>query len=130
MPIVRRPVSAPLAEQTLKPTKGILQRRSNGTVTPVPNKSLRKRSKSVTFECYSDEQQTSTSSTDDDGMEHGIDPARSPRINIGITLDSRLRKTPALDMLRSTTMISNQLEPKQLERASSFRQSVLPVARF
>ena len=124
----RRPLSAPLVDQTIKPTKGILQRRINGTMTPIPNKSLRKRSKSVTFECYSDDH--NTSSTDDDKFKNIIDHTPSPRINIGITLDSRLRKTPVLDMLRSTTMETDLFEPKQLNRTTSLRQPFLPMARF
>lgn len=129
LPSIRRPLSAPLVDLTSKPTKGILQRRSNGSITPVPNKSLRKRSKSVTFECHSDDE--STSSTDDEKSPSRIDPSRSPRINIGITLDSRLRKTPALEMLRSTTMQPDMLsEPKQINRTSSLRQSFIPIARF
>jgi hypothetical protein len=126
--IARRPLSAPLIDQTIKPTKGILQRRINGTVTPIPNKSSRKRSKSVTFECHSDE--NNTSSTDDDKIKNLIDHTPSPRINIGITLDSRLRKTPVLDMLRSTTMESDLIEPRQLNRTTSLRQPFLPMARF
>ena len=126
--ITRRPLSAPLVDQTIKPTKGILQRRINGTITPIPNKSPRKRSKSVTFECYSENH--NTSSTDEDKFQYQIDHTRSPRINIGITLDSRLRKTPVLDMLRSTTMESDVNEPKQLNRTTSLRQPFLPIARF
>jgi hypothetical protein len=128
LPINRRPLSAPLVDQTIKPTKGILQRRINGTITPIPNKSLRKRSKSVTFECHSDS--NNTSSTDDDKITNLIDHTRSPRINIGITLDSRLRKTPVLDMLRSTTMETDLFEPRQLNRTTSLRQPFLPIARF
>ncbi|UJR30543.1 hypothetical protein I4U23_018073 [Adineta vaga] len=124
----QRPVSVPLMEQTIKPTKGILQRRAHGTITPIPNKSLRKRSKSVTFECHADDNHTS--STDEDKSKHFINHLRTPRINIGITLDSRLRKTPVLDMLRSTTMESDFLEPKQLNRTTSLRQPFLPMARF
>ncbi len=127
--ITRRPLSAPLVDLTIKPTKGILQRRINSTITPVPNKSLRKRSKSVTFECHSDEN-NNTSSADDDQIQNLIDHTRSPRINIGITLDSRLRRTPVLDMLRSTTMESDLIEPRQLNRTTSLRQSFLPMARF
>ena len=129
LPSIRRPLSAPLVDQTSKPTKGILQRRSNGSITPVPNKSLRKRSKSVTFECYADDEPTS--STDEENMRYRMDHSRSPRINIGITLDSRLRKTPALEMLRSTTMQPDIFsEPKQINRTSSLRQSFIPIARF
>jgi hypothetical protein len=124
----RRPLSAPLVDQTIKPTKGILQRRINGTITPIPNKSSRKRSKSVTFECH--DVDNNTSSTDDDKNQNLIDYTRSPRINIGITLDSRLRKTPVLDMLRSTTMESDLIEPRQLNRTTSLRQPFLPMARF
>ena len=126
----RRPLSAPLVDQTIKPTKGILQRRSNGTLTPIPNKSPRKRSKSVTFECYHEENNNNISSTDEDQTQNLIDHSRSPRINIGITLDSRLRKTPVLDMLRSTTMESDLIEPRQLNRTTSLRQPFLPIARF
>ncbi|CAF1332170.1 unnamed protein product [Adineta steineri] len=129
MLIAQRPLSAPLVDhQTIKPTKGILQRRIHGTITPLPNKSLRKRSKSVTFECHRDDNHTS--STDDDKTKNLSDYSRSPRINIGITLDSRLRKTPVLDMLRSTTMESDFLNVKQLNRTTSLRQPLLPMARF
>jgi hypothetical protein len=126
----RRPLSAPLVDQTIKPTKGILQKRINDIITPIPNKSSRKRSKSVTFECHSEDNNNNTSSTDDDKIQNSIDPIRSPRINIGITLDSRLRKTPVLDMLRSTTMESDLNEPIQLDRTTSLRQPFLPIARF
>jgi len=125
---IRRPLSAPLVDPTTKPTKGILHRRVNDTVTPIPNKSSRKRSKSVTFECNSDD--NNTSSTDEDKIKNSFDHTRSPRINIGITLDSRLRKTPVLDMLRSTTMKSDLIEPGQLNRTTSLRQQFLPMARF
>lgn len=125
----RRPLSAPLVDPTNKPTKGILHRRANGSMTPILNKPPRKRSKSVTFECHREEMNI-TSSTDEEKMNNLLDHPRSPRINIGITLDSRLRKTPVLDMLRSTTMESDLLELRQLNRTSSFRQTVLPIARF
>ena len=127
-PMTRRPLSAPLIDQKMKPTKGILQRRINGTVTPISDTSARKRSKSVTFDCHSDDH--NTSSTDDEKLKSLIDHRRSPRINVGITLDSRLRKTPALDMLRSTTMESNSMEPKQLNRTTWSRKTFLPIARF
>ncbi|CAF1017793.1 unnamed protein product [Adineta ricciae] len=55
---------------------------------------------------------------------------RNSRINIGITLDSRLRKTPVLDMLRSTTMQSDISESQQFHRTNSFKFSSTPVARF
>ncbi|CAF4143717.1 unnamed protein product, partial [Rotaria magnacalcarata] len=126
--ISRRPLSAPLVDPIIKPTKGILQRRINGTITPISNKAPRKRSKSVTFECHSDD--NNTSSADDDRFKNLIDQTRSPRINIGITLDSRLRKTPVLDMLRSTTMESDLIEPRQLNRTTSLRQPYVPMARF
>lgn len=125
----RRPLSAPLVDQRTKPTKGILQRRSNGSITPIHNKSPRKRSKSVTFECHHDDL-NGTSSTDEEKIIHLIDHTRSPRINIGITLDSRLRKTPVLDMLRSTTMESDLIEPRTFNRTTSLRQTFVPVARF
>lgn len=127
--MTRRPVSAPLIDLTMKPTKGILQRRINGTVTPVSNKSSRKRSKSVTFECHEDEI-NNTSSTDDDKINYFNENLPSPRINIGITLDSRLRKTPVLDMLRSTTMEIDILESKQINTPTSMKQPFLPMARF
>jgi hypothetical protein len=128
MPINQRPLSVPLVEQIIKPMKGILQRRIHGTITPILNKSSRKRSKSVTFECHRDDNHTS--STDDDKIQNLMDYTPSPRIDIGITLDSRLRKTPVLDMLRSTTMESDLIEPRQLNRTTSLRQSFLPMARF
>ena len=49
------------------------------------------------------------------------DQTTNSRINIGITLDSRLRKTPVFDMLRSTMMES----PRSNRSASH-----LPIARF
>ena len=58
-----------------------------------------------------------------------VDQLTSPRINIGITLDSRLRKTPVLDMLRSTTMESLVTESFFLKRTNSLKPSV-SIARF
>ena len=78
----------------------------------------------------SDDNNNTTSSTDDDKMKNRIDHTRSPRINIGITLDSRLRKTPVLDMLRSTTMESDTLEPQRFNRTYSLKNSFIPIARF
>ena len=136
-PMLRRPLSAPLVDPSMKPTKGILQRRPTSSLTPVANKSPRKRSKSVTFDCHTDEEDDAddgqlTSSTDDDRIRQQLNyHRRSPRINIGITLDSRLRKTPALEMLRSTMMEpALAIQPIHIDRSSSLRQPALPVARF
>ena len=131
-PMLRRPLSAPLVDQSLKPTKGILQRRPTSSLTPIANKSPRKRSKSVTFDCHTDDDDQLTSSTDDDRIRQQMNHhRRSPRINIGITLDSRLRKTPALEMLRSTMMEPDLgIPPIHIDRSSSLRQPFLPVARF
>jgi hypothetical protein len=71
-----------------------------------------------------------TSSTDDEKLNNPIDEIRNSRINIGITLDSRLRKTPVFDMLRSTTMQSDIIEPQRLNRTYSLRHSFVPIARF
>ena len=133
LPSIRRPLSAPLVDQTSKPTKSILQRRPNSTVTPTASKSLRKRSKSVTFECHSEnENDQVTSDTEEERIQCSIENrTRGPRINIGITLDSRLRRTPALDMLRSTTMETEPSpKPNDFNRTNSFRQTFLPIARF
>jgi hypothetical protein len=67
---------------------------------------------------------------DDDRVHTIIDEQQTPRINIGITLDSRLRKTPVLDMLRSTAMESTIMNSLPLKRTDSFRPSSLSIARF
>jgi len=73
---------------------------------PIVQRSFHKtiRPKSTTLGCQ-------YSSTDDDRISNS-------RINIGITLDSRLRKTPVFDMLRSTMMESTKT------------YSSKPIARF
>jgi len=130
--LTSRPKSVPLIDQSLsitsKPTKNILQQSIHDTIIPISNKSSPLRSKSVTFgwENYNND----TSSTDDEKINNSIDQTRNSRINIGITLDSRLRKTPVLDMLRSTTMQSDIIEPQQLNRTYSLRHSSIPIARF
>ncbi len=117
--LTSRPKSAPLIDESLsltsKPPKTISQR-------PIENKSLPLRSKSVTFD-WENCNNNISSTTDDKTIDH----IQNSRINIGITLDSRLRKTPVLDMLRSTTM---QSEPQYLNRKYSSRNSFVPIARF
>jgi len=115
-PNISRPKSAPLIDQSpSKPMKTILQR-------PIQNKSSPLRSKSVTFEW----ENNISSTTDDEKINH----PQNSRINIGITLDSRLRKTPVLDMLRSTTMEFDTLEPQRFNRTYSLKNSFIPIARF
>ncbi|CAF1164581.1 unnamed protein product [Didymodactylos carnosus] len=74
------------------------------------------------------------------------DGARSPKLDIGITLDSRLRKTPVLEMIRSSAMPEEKLcDPELidlLKRTSSLRRAnayitantynipIAPIARF
>ena len=67
---------------------------------------------------------------DSDILNTSDEQRRNSRIYIGITLDSRLRKTPVLDMLRSTTMQSDISESQQLHRTNSFKLSSIPIARF
>jgi hypothetical protein len=125
-----RPLSAPLVDRSSKPTKGILQRRVNSNIIPAQCKLTRKRSKSVTFECYTDDDDArpTISTINDDSIQQRVDHTTSPRINIGITLDSRLRRTPALDMLRSTTMQSDVLVESNATDCQ--RQIIVPMARF
>jgi hypothetical protein len=92
-----------------KSAKQVIQR-------SVLNQSSRLRSKSVTF---------GWENTDNAQIK-----TPSSRIDIGITLDSRLRRTPVLDMLRSTTMHSDIIEPQQFNRTNSLRHSFVPIARF
>ena len=77
-----------------------------------------------------EEEETPSFSHDDDDQEEKDRMQRSPRINIGITLDSRLRKTPVLDMLRSTEMESPPADATTLNRSNSFRSPSVCVARF
>ena len=84
-------------------------------ILSISSNSSKLRSKSVTFDWEN-------SSTDDEENMNISNQHDNSRINIGITLDSRLRKTPVLDMLRSTTM--------RLNRTDSFRYSSTPIARF
>jgi hypothetical protein len=113
--VTSRPKSVPLAEHSLPFT--LLPQSIHRTVTPV----ARNQPLAVDWE---DDDHDVLNTTD----EH--EQRRSPRINIGITLDSRLRKTPVLDMLRSTTMQSDLNESQQLHRTSSFKHSFTPIARF
>ena len=132
MSITSRPKSAPLTRPTSfsvsKPIKNILQQRIQGTVTPIPDKSSQQHSKSVTADLTNSN--SITSNLDSQKQHNTMDEMRSPRINIGITLDSRLRKTPVFDLLRSTTMESSTLEPQRLNRINSFKHSFIPIARF
>lgn len=139
---IRRPLSAPLVDQNQKPTKSILHRRPNSTMPPVLNKSPRKRSKSVTFEFnQSDGEVDGQDDFENDQFHSALDDGKIPfiidehqrtrRINIGITLDSRLRRTPALDMLRSTAMEEDcRIETNSLNRRNSVRENFVPIARF
>jgi hypothetical protein len=113
-----RPKSAPLIDQSL----------FSKTIHDITNKSSSIRSKSVTLDCENSDKDTS--STDDESIINQLNQTQNSRINIGITLDSRLRKTPVLDMLRSTTMQSDIIEPQQFNRTYSLRHSFVPIARF
>ncbi|CAF0842595.1 unnamed protein product [Rotaria sordida] len=127
-----RPKSAPLTDQSSlslwKPTEILPQQRIHNTSTPISYKSSQLCSKSLTYEL--ENSNNDTLNTDDEKINNTVNQIRSPRINIGITLDSRLRKTPVLDMLRSTTMQSDIIEPKQLNRTNSLRHTFIPIARF
>ncbi|CAF2516713.1 unnamed protein product [Rotaria sp. Silwood2] len=130
--ITSRPKSAPLTDQSLfspsKPTKILSQQPIHNTSTPISNKSLQLCSKSLTYE--RENSNNDMPNTEDQKMNNTMNQIRSPRINIGITLDSRLRKTPVLDMLRSTTMRSDIIEPQRMNRTNSFRHAFIPTARF
>lgn len=128
-----RPKSAPTIDQTasslLKSKNIILQQKSTNNRLPLPlQRSSKIYSKSVTFQ--SENSQNHTLNTNDENINTTLNQARSRRINIGITLDSRLRKTPVLDMLRSTTMQSDLIEPQHLNRMNSLGRSFIPIARF
>ncbi|CAF3408777.1 unnamed protein product [Rotaria sp. Silwood1] len=130
--IKSRPKSAPLTDQlsftSSLSTKILLQQPIHNISTPISNKSSQLCSKSLTYEWKNSN--NDTSNTDDEKLNNTMNQTRSPRINIGITLDSRLRKTPVLDMLRSTTMQSDIIEPQRLKRTNSFRHGFIPIARF
>ncbi|CAF0872622.1 unnamed protein product [Didymodactylos carnosus] len=171
-----RPLSAPLVQSTTnRKPKSILHRRSITTSIDVHKcdtniNSSRKRSKSVTFDCNGN--QTDDEDEEENNIEqrinrpsscidfvkqerqipiqfytyHTRDGTRSPKLNIGITLDSRLRKTPVLEMIRSSAMPEEKLcDPELidlLKRTSSLRRAnsyitantynipVAPIARF
>ncbi|UJR16138.1 hypothetical protein I4U23_003049 [Adineta vaga] len=108
-----RPKSVPLADQLL--TNNLTQQQQPQQPT---HRTIRQHS---TFDWEFD---------DSDLLNTVDEQRRSPRINIGITLDSRLRKTPVLDMLRSTTMQSDLNESQHLHRTNSFKYSSIPIARF
>ena len=90
----------------------------NASQRSIPHQSSRLRSKSVTFEW------------EKSNIDHEKIQTSTPRINIGITLDSRLRRTPVLDMLRSTTMQSDTIEPQRFNRTNSLKYHFVPIARF
>jgi len=113
-----RPKSAPLIDQSL----------FSKNIHDITNKSSSIRSKSVTLDLENSDKDTS--STDDESIMNQLNQTQNSRINIGITLDSRLRKTPVLDMLRSTTMQSDIIERQQFNRTYSLRHSFVPIARF
>jgi len=118
-----RPKSAPLIDPSLS-SKNILPR----SIHDIPNKSSSLRSKSVTLDWENSD--NDISSTDDESIMNSLNQTSNSRINIGITLDSRLRKTPVLDMLRSTTMQSDIIERQRFNRTYSLRHSFVPIARF
>ncbi|CAF0791401.1 unnamed protein product [Adineta steineri] len=97
----------------------------HSTIIPMSDKTLQLCSKPLIFECenYNNDILNIT----DEQINDTFNQIRTPRINIGITLNSRLRKTPVLDMLRSTTMQTD----KSLNRTNSCKQSSsIPIARF
>ena len=102
MKTVSRPKPASLTNQsslfTSKSTKHSLQEPIQDTITSIEDKSSQLRSKSVTLGCTNSI--SNISNTENDKPNNEIDHNRCPPINIGITLDSRLRKTPVFDMLR------------------------------
>ena len=130
--IVSRPKSASLTNQlpllTSKSTKHILQEPIQDTITSIADKSSQLRSKSVTFGWTNSI--NNVSNTENEKLNNELDHNQYPRINIGITLNSRLRKTPVLDMLRSTTMETYTSESQHLNRTNSLRHSAVRFARF
>jgi hypothetical protein len=82
-----RPKSVPINNSLL--SKSIFQRSFQHTIRPKSTNFARRNSNH------------DITSTDDDKPIHQLSDSR---INIGITLDSRLRKTPVFNMLRSTMM--------------------------
>ncbi len=121
-----RPKSAPLMDQLslvgLKSTKNILHQPTHDTNMHISDKSSQLYSK-LEWQNYNND-------ILDKQINDTIDRTPSSRINIGITLDSRLRKTPVLDMLRSTTMRSDIIEQQSLNRTNSLKHSFIPIARF
>ena len=121
-------VATPRAETvaaTDQTPKCVIQRSKRNSITPMTNPSLREQTTQSAAETDPANDPTA-SGTDDDPFASPLHHAPSPRINIGITLDSRLRKTPVLDMLRSTTMES----PRSSTQTSPRRQTPLSIARF
>jgi len=121
-----RPKSAPLIDQlslvALNSTKNILHQPTHDTnISQLYSTPL-------TFEWQN--YNNDILNTRDKQINDTIDRTPSSRINIGITLDSRLRKTPVLDMLRSTTMRSDIIEQQSLNRTNSLKHSFIPIARF
>jgi len=127
-----RPKSAPLIDQlslvALNSTKNILHQPTNDTNIHTSDKSSQLYSKPVLFDWQN--YNNDILNTMDKQINDTIDRTPSSRINIGITLDSRLRKTPVLDMLRSTTMRSDIIEQQGLNRTNSLKHSFIPIARF
>jgi hypothetical protein len=121
-----RPKSAPLIDQlslvTLNSAKNILHQPTHDTNIS------QLYSTPVTFEWQN--YNNDILNTIDKQINDTIDRTPSSRINIGITLDSRLRKTPVFDMLRSTTMRSDIIEQQSLNRTNSLKHSFIPIARF
>lgn len=124
-----RPLSASIIGQNLSKhrSQDRVNRNQNQVVSP---SSTRKFSGSKVDRMYVHDRNENASSDDAEDKHNIIDPATSPRINIGITLDSRLRKTPVLDMLRSTTMESITVESPTMKRTSPYRSPSVIAVRF
>ncbi|CAM4775831.1 unnamed protein product [Rotaria magnacalcarata] len=111
------------------PTNTNLQQTIHDKVPSVSNKSSQPSVKTLDYEW--DNSNSDVSYTDEEDTNTSLNQTQTPQINIGITLDSRLTKTPVLDMLRSTTMRSERIASQQrLNRTFSLRHGVIPIARF
>lgn len=120
--------STPLADPSLfSPSKSV-NITSEQPTHSVANKSSHPFSKSATYEWENSNTCTQNTGGQDSNM--SANENETQRINIGITLDSRLRKTPVLDMLRSTAMQSDIIEPTTFNRTNSLRHGIVPTARF
>ncbi|CAF3364717.1 unnamed protein product [Rotaria socialis] len=131
--IASRPKSVPLIDPLVfsssKPTNVNLQQTIHDKVPSLSNRSSQPSVKTLDYEW--ENSNNDVSYTDEEDVNTSLNQTQTPRINIGITLDSRLTKTPVLDMLRSTTMRSERIASQQrLNRTFSLRHGVIPIARF